>query len=158
MMGSQERIYILRPSNAHCAPDWSQHDVQSSVMIWICFSVATMTLCFVVYAYSAMGGTVVQVFASVKNVARAKSKPVKKRKNWLLTDKIERTSSTDQASHSVPLQDGSNTSSHVSSPKSSLAGDAQNAMKLDKRQRDLMKQSIVVVVAFKIGWTPYLCS
>ncbi|KAI8832102.1 hypothetical protein BJ741DRAFT_615312 [Chytriomyces cf. hyalinus JEL632] len=30
-------------------------------------------------------------------------------------------------------------------------------MKLEKRQRDLMKQSVVVVVAFMIGWAPYLC-
>ncbi|TPX62754.1 hypothetical protein CcCBS67573_g08810 [Chytriomyces confervae] len=158
MMGSQDQIYILRSSKAHCAPDWSQRDVQSSVLIWICFSIATMTLCFVVYAYAAMAATVVQVFAGVKTVGSAKSKPVKDRQSWVLTDKTERMSRTYQASYSAPTQEGSNTSSHISSPKSSLTGDAQNVMKLDKRQRDLMKQSIVVVVAFMIGWTPYLCS
>ncbi|KAJ3248961.1 hypothetical protein HDU77_007915 [Chytriomyces hyalinus] len=158
MMGSQERIYILRPSNAHCAPDWSQHDVQSSVLIWICFSVATMTLCFVVYAYAAMAATVVQVFAGVKTFGSSNSKSVKNRKSRVLTDKTERMSRANQASYSTPTQEGSNTSSHISSPKNSLTGDAQNVMKLDKRQRDLMKQSIVVVSAFMIGWTPYLCS
>ncbi|KAJ3244384.1 hypothetical protein HDU78_011035 [Chytriomyces hyalinus] len=158
MMGSQERIYILRPSNAHCAPDWSQRDVQSSILIWIYFSVATMTLCFIVYAYAAMAGTIVQVFAGIKSVGSTKAKPVSNRKRWLLSDKTDRVSSAEHATNSERTQEGSNTSFHISSQKNSLSRDAQRTMKLEKRQSDLIKQSVVVVVAFMIGWAPYLCS
>ncbi|KAI8845002.1 hypothetical protein BJ741DRAFT_573085 [Chytriomyces cf. hyalinus JEL632] len=84
-----------------------------------------------VLSYAAMAGTIVQVFHTVKNVASAKSQ---------LT------------------QEGSNTSSHISSQKNSLSRVAQHTIKLEKRQNGIMKQSAVIVVAFMIGWTTYLCS
>ncbi|KAJ3224206.1 hypothetical protein HDU81_008700 [Chytriomyces hyalinus] len=156
LMGSQEQTYNMRPCNGHCAPDWSKRDFKSSILIWTCFSVASITLCFVVYAYAAMAGTIVHVFANVKNVnGGISSKPVKtQRKPRFQSDKTERVSSADHTSISAETDDG--TSSHISGHKNSLARDAQHAMKLEKRQRGIMKQSIVVVGAFMIGWAPYL--
>ncbi|TPX62749.1 hypothetical protein CcCBS67573_g08812 [Chytriomyces confervae] len=157
IMGSQEHTYKMRPCNAHCAPDWSQRDIKSSILIWICFSIATITLCFVVYAYGAMAGTIVQVFTGVKNVGRGggTSKPGKSRKIRQQTDKMERTSTVEQTTNSMLSNEG--TSSNMSSQKNSLSRDAQHTLKLEKRQRDIMMQSIVVVGAFMIGWAPYIC-
>ncbi|KAI8845003.1 hypothetical protein BJ741DRAFT_644510, partial [Chytriomyces cf. hyalinus JEL632] len=155
IMGSQVQTYKMRPCNAHCAPDWSQRDVKSSILIWLCFSIATITLCFVVYAYAAMAGTIVTVFTGVKNVGGGTSKPDKRRKNRQQTDKIERISTVEKTSNSMLSDEG--TSSHMSSQKNNQSRDVQRTLKLEKRQRDIMMQSIVVVGAFMIGWGPYIC-
>ncbi|TPX62748.1 hypothetical protein CcCBS67573_g08811 [Chytriomyces confervae] len=154
MMGSQEQIYKMRPCNAHCSSDWSQHDARSSVLIWMCFSIATITLCFVVYAYAAMAGTILEVFATVKDVGggRVASKRVKIGNDRNETDdKKDRMSSAERASNSVVTEGG------VSS-QNNQSRDFQSARKLEKRQHGIMKQSIVVVGAFMIGWAPYICS
>ncbi|TPX62752.1 hypothetical protein CcCBS67573_g08809 [Chytriomyces confervae] len=156
MVGSQEQTYIMRPCNAHCALDWSQREVRSAILTWICFGIGAVTLCFIVYAYAAMAGTIIQVFTSVKNVGRPSVKPDKNRKGRLETDKTERMSNAGQTSDSAGTEDG--TSSHISNQKNRHSRDAKSALNLDKRQRDIMKQSVAVVAAFMIGWTPYICS
>ncbi|KAJ3399448.1 hypothetical protein HDU80_007882 [Chytriomyces hyalinus] len=117
-------------------------------------SIATITLCFVVYAYAAMAGTILEVFATVKDVGggRVASKRVKIRNDRNETDdKKDRMSSAERASNSVVTEGG------VSS-QNNQSRDFQSARKLEKRQHGIMKQSIVVVGAFMIGWAPYICS
>ncbi|KAJ3224208.1 hypothetical protein HDU81_008702 [Chytriomyces hyalinus] len=119
-------------------------------------TIGAVTLCFIVYAYAAMAGTIIQVFTRVKNVGEIRAKTVKNRKIRLLSEKTDPASSAEQSSDSAGTEE--ETTSHTSNQTNRNSRAAKNASKLDKRQNDIMKQSVVVVGAFMIGWVPYLCS
>ncbi|KAJ3244807.1 hypothetical protein HDU77_009738 [Chytriomyces hyalinus] len=137
VMGSAEPFYVMRPSKVHCAPNWSLRSVQSSVVILFCFSVSSATLCFIIYAYTAMVGRVVQVLTYTKDIASsADGHPDAK---------------TGESSTSVER------GCVVQKSKTEKGANKETA-EMEKLQRELMIQSIVVVGAFLMGWTPYVIS
>ncbi|KAI8845007.1 hypothetical protein BJ741DRAFT_644513 [Chytriomyces cf. hyalinus JEL632] len=135
MMGSAEPFYIMLPSRVHCAPNWSLRSVQSSVVILFCFSVSSTTLCFIIYAYTAMVGRVVQVLAYTKGIASsADGNPDVK---------------TGESAISVEI--GS-----IARISKTEKGANKETAEMEKLQRELMIQCIVVVGAFLMGWAPYV--
>ncbi|KAJ3248963.1 hypothetical protein HDU77_007917 [Chytriomyces hyalinus] len=138
MLGPAEPFYGMRPSRVFCAPNWSIRSVQSSIVILVCFSVSSITLCFIIYAYTAMVGRVVQVLMYTKGAAySAVGNPEVK------TGKFCSTS----------VEQGS-----VVQKSKTEKGANKETAEMEKLQRELMIQSIVIVGAFLTGWTPYVIS
>ncbi|KAJ3399444.1 hypothetical protein HDU80_007878 [Chytriomyces hyalinus] len=138
MMGPAEPFYGMRPSRVHCAPNWSLRSVQSSIVILVCFSVASITLCFIIYAYTAMVGRVVQVLIYTKGIASSAVGNPEVKTGEFCSTSVEQGSIVQK---SKPEKGANN-----------------ETAEMEKLQRELMIQSIVIVGAFLMGWTPYVIS
>ncbi|KAJ3248962.1 hypothetical protein HDU77_007916 [Chytriomyces hyalinus] len=150
MTQSADIYYTMRPSNAYCGPKWSLHDPRSLVLIITSLGVASITVVFIAYAYMAMVGKVMEVLTFTKDLASSvelASQP----KEW-------GDGKTNEGSVAPKLL----SSSHVdteSVPTKSRKGDKainKETAEMEKLQFELMRQSIVIVCAFIIGWAPYL--
>ncbi|KAJ3237523.1 hypothetical protein HDU81_009337 [Chytriomyces hyalinus] len=132
--------YILRPSSIYCGVQWSQHDTKSGALIWSCFSIISLTLGFIVFAYAAMIGKVRGVFSMVKEITRES----------VVTPSEQ--GDVRNGKDSKSLTEGSFTSTG----RRTLGKREKTCT--DPRQAQLIKQSMMVVGAFLTGWTPYIIS
>ncbi|KAI8838850.1 hypothetical protein BJ741DRAFT_600763 [Chytriomyces cf. hyalinus JEL632] len=147
MLSSQGFTYDFGASNLYCAPDWTQQDTGSMLVTWLCFSIAVGTLLLLVYAYGAIfivSARVVKEFqksldgAAVDNTVQLNPCTVSASNlNW---------SRSFAPSKTAP----------VVAMNVSAGADAQKRAELDAQQSELMKQSLMMVTAFLLGWSPYL--
>ncbi|KAJ3224209.1 hypothetical protein HDU81_008703 [Chytriomyces hyalinus] len=150
MTGSADLYYTMRPSKAYCGPKWSLHDPRSLVLIITSLGVASFTVVFITYAYMAMVGKVMEVLTLTKDLASSAEIMPQQQDSvdantgyGSIAPKILGSSCPDV--ESVPLK-----------PRKPEKGVNKETAEMEKLQFELMRQSIVIVCAFIIGWAPYL--
>ncbi|TPX64112.1 hypothetical protein CcCBS67573_g08487 [Chytriomyces confervae] len=146
MLSSQRFTYDFGASNLYCAPDWTQQDTGSMLVTWLCFSIAVGTLLLLVYAYGAIfivSARVVKEFqksldgAGVDNTVQLNPCAVS-------ASNLNRSRSNSPSKTAAVVMNVS------------AGADAQKRAELDAQQSELMKQSLIMVTAFLLGWSPYL--
>ncbi|KAI8845008.1 hypothetical protein BJ741DRAFT_703430, partial [Chytriomyces cf. hyalinus JEL632] len=150
--------FILRPSNIHCAFKWSERQFPGVILSYFCCTTAVVTLGFIVYAYAAMMGKVLQVFQQVHDHTDTTSGGKKRLAAAVEIGTVETKSAGNgvaafgNSANSLRLEESAGASVQSTKKKA----ESKMKAKMEKRQRELMMQSIVVVGAFMIGWMPYM--
>ncbi|KAI8839054.1 hypothetical protein BJ741DRAFT_599803 [Chytriomyces cf. hyalinus JEL632] len=135
MLSTQEVSYAFGSSQLYCVPNWTQHDSGSAAVIWMCFVAVTAPVMLLVYAYAAIFVVSSRVFGEY-------------RKNF----EVDTVGSEPDRTLSMPRARSGVRSSVVARPESLHE---QKRAEVGVRQNELMKQSLIMVGAFLIGWTPY---
>ncbi|KAJ3407549.1 hypothetical protein HDU80_008467 [Chytriomyces hyalinus] len=127
-LGTQNESYILRPSTVYCSPDWSLRNSDDVLLTWACFAAVFLPTSFVVYAYVAIMSTVRQSVLEVKS-------------SQMIIGDTAGAAGTDMETSEAGITVGEK---------------IRPRPKMELQQDNLLKQSIIIVCAFLIGWTPYV--
>ncbi|KAJ3248478.1 hypothetical protein HDU78_000125 [Chytriomyces hyalinus] len=127
-LGTQNESYIVRPSTVYCSPDWSLRNSNDVLLTWACFAAVFLPTSFVVYAYVAIMSTVRQSVLEVKS-------------SQMIIGDTAGAAGTDMDTSEAGITVGEK---------------IRPRPKMELQQDNLLKQSIIIVCAFLIGWTPYV--
>ncbi|ORY32467.1 family A G protein-coupled receptor-like protein [Rhizoclosmatium globosum] len=138
-------IYILHPSQEYCATDWSQQGPKPRVVVFINIMTVIPPVSFIGYAYYKM-------YQNVSKQCRKASEVVRNAR--LHAEMKGRTGSDTEFESSYVSQNNQGTSSEtvVNVPEYSRGLEKE----AEEEERRLLKQSVIIVSAFLIGWSPYL--
>ncbi|KAJ3242305.1 hypothetical protein HDU81_005057 [Chytriomyces hyalinus] len=126
--GTQSKSYILRPSTVYCSPDWSLRNSNEVLLTWACFAAVFLPTIFVVYAYIAIMSTVRQSVLEVRS-------------SQMIIGDTAGAAGTDMDTSEGGI----------------IAGEKiRPRPKMELQQDHLLKQSVIIICAFLIGWTPYV--
>ncbi|KAJ3263435.1 hypothetical protein HDU77_010645 [Chytriomyces hyalinus] len=163
VMGSASWFYKLRPSKVYCSVDWSQRDWRSCVVSISCGMICASTLGFIGYAYTGIYAEAARVFKGMEEHApgipgsaspgcvEVVTEVSVKSRNGGLRD-LEQNTAKSFGNAATVEEDAlsvSNTLARATRMKAKRNED-------EKRQNALLKQSVIVVTAYVIGWSPYL--
>ncbi|KAJ3224205.1 hypothetical protein HDU81_008699 [Chytriomyces hyalinus] len=145
MTQSANMYYTLRPSNVYCGPKWSLRDPRGLGLIITTLTVASITVVFITYAYSAMVGKVTEVLTATKNLASSAEMAPQQKESG--------DANTGDSSFASKMMDGE---SCPTKTRKTEKGINKETAEMEKLLFELMRQSIAIVGAFIVGWSPYL--
>ncbi|KAI8846011.1 hypothetical protein BJ741DRAFT_12437 [Chytriomyces cf. hyalinus JEL632] len=156
VMGSASWFYKLRQSKVYCSVDWSQRDWRSCIVSLSCGIICASTLGFIGYAYMGIYAEAARVFKGMEEHAAgipgsASPGCVEVVTDGILRD-LEQNAGKSVGNAATVEEDAASVSNTLARATRIKAQRSED----EKRQNALLKQSVIVVTAYIIGWSPYL--
>ncbi|KAI8616657.1 hypothetical protein BC830DRAFT_1217786, partial [Chytriomyces sp. MP71] len=149
ILNSAARTYTLHPSGVYCCTDWAAKDPSSLAVITMNLITILPPVLFITYAYMAIYlkfAKSVIIMKSVSMQLGVENAPFPKDRNYKTQD-----FTATQSKCSEDLRPVLNAS--FSGKSHALSG--SGVARATDEQVELLKQSVIIVSAFLIGWLPY---